>query len=138
MDAFVQGLKRAAQTSGDASAIWRYARALERIISEECSDLKVWQIKGHDGDVRPLYYCVARDEAGVRSQFEETLANTNSWGRVLWDHVFEDYAGPVDGWQQPLHLLIDPAIELPLSSIPGSANVLTINEITLNHIFDFC
>ena len=93
MDAFVQGLKRAAQTSGDASAIWRYAWALERIISEECSDLKLWQIMGHDGDVRPLYYCVARDEAGVRSQFEETLANTNSWGRVLWDHVFEDYAG---------------------------------------------
>ena len=104
MDAFIQSLKRAAQASGDTNAVWRYVNALERIISNECSDLKLWQIMGHDGDVRPIYYCIARDETGVRAQFEETLVNSNSWGRVLWDHVFEDYAGPVDGWEQPLHL----------------------------------
>jgi hypothetical protein len=138
MDAFVQGLKRTAEANGDINTVWRYARALERIISDGCSDLRLWQIMGHDGDVRPIYYCVARDEAGVRAQFEETLTNINSWGRVLWDHVFEDYAGPVDGWQQPLHLLVSHNTQLPLACIPGGANILTISKIKLNEIFEFC
>ena len=137
MDSQLQLLKRQAQSDGSPEAIWRYTSALERLNGSAESDLKLYQVMGHEGGIRPLFHCIAVDEQAARLQFDQAVQQ-QGWGRVLWDHVFESCAGPVDGWDQPLHLLVSVHDQLPLQHIPKRANILTVQEVKLNTIIEFC
>jgi hypothetical protein len=139
VDAKLRLLKRQAQASGDAELIWQYAHALERMAGSEDEDigLKVYQIFGHSEKFRVVFHCIAPDETSVRKQFEMALEKQPSWGSVHWDFQFEEYAGPVDGWDQPFHILRTDG-GLPIVELSRYDNVLRIEEVKLNTLREFC
>jgi hypothetical protein len=140
MDAKLQLLKRQAKASGDPQLIWQYARALERLVGskeEDDQELKVFQVSGFCQKFRVMFHCIAPDETSVRKQFEMALEKQPTWGSVHWDFQFDDYAGPVDGWEQPFHVLrIDGG--LPIVELSRYDNVLRIEEVNLNTLREFC
>ena len=139
MDAKLQLLKRQAQT-GDSEATWQYINALERLVRAENEDagLKLYQVFGYGEKFRVIFHCIAPDETSVRKQFEMALESQPSWGAVHWDFQFEDYAGPVDGVEQPFHLLRADGWPSPITELSRSDNILNIDEIKLNTIREFC
>ena len=137
MDILLRQLKRKAQASSSLVDVWHYATALERLQITGESDLKLYQVVGHEGGTRPLFHCIAVDVNSARAQFDMAVKE-QKWGKVLWDHVFEDYAGPVDGWQQPINILVDENQTLPIKNVPKRANFLVISEVSLNKIEEFC
>jgi len=140
MDAALQLLKRQARASRDFESAWRYAHALERLVGskDENSDLKLYQIMGDcgTGQRRCLFHCISSNEDGARRQFEVALKNDPSWGSVHWDFRFEDYDGPVEGVDQPFHLLSDE--QLPIEHLSKYDTFLLITEVKLNTIEEFC
>lgn len=103
---------------------------------ERARNPPIWQVLGRSEKDNIIFYCRAIDEPSVREQFQVACEEDNSgaFGPLLWDYKFED--------QTVAHLLLPPWLTKKDVKERGHISqrtlTLTISEIALNTITDYC